>query len=237
MPRQRRYRIPDIPQHVIARGIDRNACFFDPSDYRRYLELLQEASAKHACLVHAYVLMTNHVHLLMTPRTPDAVPRTMQAVGRRYVQQTNARYGRTGTLWEGRYKATVVCCERYLLRCSRYIELNPVRAGIVPDPGDYPWSSYGHNALGSRNGLLSEHEAYRDLGGTPNARQAAYRGLVSELLSDEEVERIRRSTRMGRPLGSDRFKSEIESLIQHRLPSDSWGGVRPGSGRKPKTAE
>jgi putative transposase len=233
MPRQKRYRIPDIPQHVIARGNDRKACFFNPSDYCSYLKLLGEASAKHGCEVHAYVLMTNHVHLLMTPRKPDALSRTMQAVGRRYVQQINALYRRTGTLWEGRYKATVVASEDYLLWCYRYIELNPVRAGMVPEPGAYPWSSYRHNALGREDRVVCEQEAYLSLGRTAEIRQAAYRELFREVITDEKLDQIRDSTRMGRPLGNDRFKAEIEAMLRCRVSCNTWGGARPGSGRRP----
>ncbi len=233
MPRQKRYRIPDIPQHVIARGNDRKACFFDPSDYRRYLELLYESAARHRCELHAYVLMTNHVHLLVTPRVPDGISWMMQAVGRRYVQQVNAVYGRTGTLWEGRYKATVVSSEDYVLRCYRYIELNPVRAGMVAEPKDYPWSSYGCNALGQGNRFVSGQEAYLGLGCTAGVRQAAYRELFGALMSDEELEQIRSSTRLGWPLGNDWFKAEIEAMLRRRVPCNTWGGARTSAGRKP----
>lgn len=232
MPRQRRFRIPHIPQHVIARGNDRNACFFVHADYRSYLKLILEASAEHGCGVHAYVLMTNHVHLLVTPQRPDSISRTMQAVGRRYVQQVNALYRRTGTLWEGRYKATVVSSEDYLLRCYRYIELNPVRAGMVAEPGDYPWSSYGHNALGREDRLVSGHETYLSLGRTARARQAAYRELFRESMSEEELEQMRCSTQKGWPLGNHRFKAKIEAMLQRRIPCNKWGGARSGSGRK-----
>ena len=237
MPRQRRYRIPCIPQHVIARGNDRKACFFEPADYRSYLKLLHEASAKHDCGVHAYVLMTNHVHLLVTPQAPDSVSRTLQAVGRRYVQQVNVLYRRTGTLWEGRFKATVVSREDYLLRCYRYIELNPVRAGMVAEPGDYPWSSYGHNALGGEDRLVSGHETYLSLRQTARARQAAYRELFRESMSEEELEQMRCSTQMGWPLVNDRFKAEIEAMYQRRIPRHKWGGARSGSGRKPSSPD
>ena len=236
MPRQKRYRIPDIPQHLIARGNDRGACFFDSSDYRRYLALLNEASSKHRCEVHAYVLMTNHVHLLVTPRVCDGISLMMQAVGRRYVQQINALYDRTGTLFEGRYKATVVASEGYVLRCYRYIELNPVRAGMVVEPGAYRWSSYGHNVLGRGDRVVSEHEAYIGLGRAAGIRQATYRQLLGEALSEEELGQIRSATQLGWPMGNDRFKAEIEAMLRRRVPCNTWGGARCASSRKPATS-
>lgn len=235
MPRQKRYRIPDIPQHLTVRGNDRRACFFKPRDYRRYLELLQKAALKHRCEVHAYVLMTNHVHLLVTPRVPDGISLMMQAIGRRYVQQINTLYGRTGTLFEGRYKATVVSSDGYVLRCYRYIELNPVRAGMVAVPSAYPWSSYGHNALGFGDPVLTEQQSYVGLGRAAGTRQSAYRNLIREAPSDEELEKIRLSTRLGWPMGNDRFKEEIQEILRGRISCNSWGGARSGSGRKRAT--
>ena len=233
MPRQKRFRIPGIPQHVIQRGNDRQACFFDCSDYQSYLSLLDEAAARHRCEVHAYVLMTNHVHLLATPRVPDGISRMMQAIGRRYVQQINALYGRTGTLWGGRYKATVVGSENYVLTCYRYIELNPVRAGMVAEPGEYRWSSYRCHGLGRLDGNIADHEAYLGLGRTASVRQSAYRKLFREMLGNDEISQIRRSTQLGWPLGNDRFKSEIEAMQRRRVACNTWGGARYGAGRKP----
>jgi putative transposase len=232
MPRQKRYRIPDIPQHLTARGNDRKPCFFSPPDYRRYLQLLQEASLKYHCEVHAYVLMTNHVHLLVTPRVPDGISLMMQAVGRRYVQQINALYGRTGTLFEGRYKATVVSSGNYVLQCYRYIELNPVRARMVADPSAYPWSSHGYNALGRGDPVLTGQQTYLRLGSSAISRRSAYIELVREGLSDDDLEQIRTSTRMGRPMGNSRFKVEIEKALRRRVPCNTWGGARISSGRK-----
>ena len=149
MARQPRLDLRGIPQHVVQRGNDRQACFTAETDYLRYLQELREASSKHDCAIHAYVLMTNHVHLLITPATTGAISRMMQAVGRRYVGSFNARYRRTGTLWEGRFKAALVDTDRYLLTCYRYIELNPVRAHMTDDPADYPWSSYPQQRAGA----------------------------------------------------------------------------------------
>lgn len=150
MARQPRYVLPGQPQHVIQRGNNRDVIFVAEADYRFYLDKLKDACDRMGCEVHAYVLMTNHVHLLMTPYEENSLGRVMQSLGRRYVQYFNYRYRRTGTLWEGRYRATLIDAESYLLTCYRYIELNPVRAGMVSHPGDYPWSSYRSNALGQR---------------------------------------------------------------------------------------
>ncbi|MGH8029050.1 MAG: transposase [Arenimonas sp.] len=147
MPRGRRIDAADVPQHIIQRGNDRQACFFREGDYTYYLQALLEACMAQGCRLHAYVLMTNHVHLLMTPEHCGAVARTMQSVGRRYVRHINDTLTRSGTLWEGRYKSSLVDSEQYLLACQRYIELNPVRAGMVAEPGEYRWSSFKRNAL------------------------------------------------------------------------------------------
>jgi putative transposase len=167
MARQPRLDLPGIAQHVVQRGNDRHVCFAADTDYLRYLQELREASSKHDCAIHAYVLMTNHVHLLATPAATGGISRMMQAVGRRYVGSFNARDHRTGTLWEGRFKAALVDTDRYLLTCYRYIELNPVRAHMTDNPADYPWSSYHHNALGQFSPLITPHAQYTILGPYP----------------------------------------------------------------------
>jgi putative transposase len=214
MPRQQRYRLPGVPQHVIQRGNNRQVTFFDNSDYRKYLDCLQAAGDKHGCAIHAYVLMTNHVHLLLTPETPDGIGKLMQSVGRRYVQYVNTVYQRTGTLWEGRYKASPVESERYLLTCYRYIELNPVRAGMVEGPADYAWSSYRHNAFGEANAVITRHERYRALGGTDTARQRRYRELFRHHMDNTLLHEIRETTNQCRVLGNDRFREQIEAALQ-----------------------
>jgi putative transposase len=148
MPRPARLNLPDIPQHITQRGNNRQVCFHADNDYRLYLELLHEACRAHDCSLHAYVLMTNHAHLLMTPATPEGVSKVMRDLGRDYVRAINRTYRRTGTLWEGRFKSSLVDTNRYCLTCYRYIEFNPVRAGMVSHPADYPWSSYHVNARG-----------------------------------------------------------------------------------------
>ena len=167
MPRQHRLDLAHVAQHVIQRGNDRRPCFFAEGDYARYLDELREIALREGCAVHAYVLMTNHVHLLMTPTEAGQIARVMQALGRRYVRFINDRYHRTGTLWEGRYKACLVDSETYLLTCYRYIELNPVRAAMVAEAGDYPWSSYGRNAMGRADRLVHLHASYLALARTP----------------------------------------------------------------------
>jgi putative transposase len=212
MARHPRLDLPGIPQHVVQRGNDRQACFAAPVDYGQYLQELREAAAKHACAIHAYVLMTNHVHLLATPAELGSLSRMMQAVGRRYVGSFNARYRRTGTLWEGRFKAALVDTSRYVLACYRYIELNPVRASMVAEPGEYPWTSYHANALGQPNLLLTPHDAYQALGEGNPARLAAYRAWVTDTVDQAEWNELRRHTQQQRAWGSDRFRQQIEAL-------------------------
>lgn len=158
MPRRTRIHIDGLPLHIVQRGHNRAACFFDDQDRRAYLGWLHEALVREHCRLHAYVLMTNHVHLLLTPEEVERVPQVLISVGRRYVQYVNHTYGRTGTLWDGRYKSSLVQAETYLLFCHRYVELNPVRAGMVADPARYRWSSYRANALGEADTLVTPHE-------------------------------------------------------------------------------
>lgn len=226
MARLPRYVLPGQPQHVIQRGNNRSVTFFAEEDYSFYRECLKEACDKHGCAVHAYVLMTNHVHLLLTPDNPSSIAKTMQSVGRRYVQYVNYTYRRTGTLWEGRYKATLIDSEQYLLTCSRYIELNPVRAGIVAHPGDYPWSSYRAHAQGQSDTLIQNHPLYLALGRTDSTRQESYRALFKAQLDSATVNLIREATNKAWALGSDRFREEIEAALQRRTRPLPRGGIR-----------
>ena len=182
MARLGRYFLPDQPLHVIQRGNDRGAIFFRDEDRECYRDWLADAATAHGCAIHAYVLMTNHVHLLVTPAGADSVPRAMQSLGRRYVRHVNALNRRTGTLWEGRYRATAIDCEAYFLACSRYIELNPVRARMVTHPGDYAWSSYRAHVGEGSDRLVSGHEIYDRLGATPAMRAARYQTLFQTSL-------------------------------------------------------
>jgi putative transposase len=228
MPRQPRYFLPGIPQHVVQRGVDRQPVFFEKGDYDLYLRSLCEAASKNSCLVHAYVLMTNHTHLLVTPGHKRALPLLMQAMGRGYVQTLNRKHGRTGTLWEGRYKACPVQDDYYLLACYRYIELNPVRANLALSPADYPYSSYGRNALGKHNAIITSHAVYRELGVTPADRQLGYQRLFRDEFSAEQLTTIRHTTESCLVLGNDGFKNRIEA---------SHGrSVRPRKRGRPKIA-
>lgn len=226
MPRQPRYFIPGVPQHVIQRGVDRQAVFFEPADYELYLHSLGEAARRYDCQIHAYVLMINHTHLLVTPGSERSVPLIMQAMGRHYVQTINKKYDRTGTLWQGRYKASLVQDDRYLLTCYKYIELNPVRAGLVSAPGDYPYSSFPHNASGIYNSLLTPHTVYESLACTAGERQAAYRKLFLDAIAPDLLSAIRDSTNACLVLGSDRFKDQIEAMLGR--------SVRPGKAGRPR---
>jgi putative transposase len=227
-----RIEFADIPQHVVQRGNDRQPCFLSDPDYRRYLRGLQEASLDHECRIHAYVLMTNHVHLLVTPATVGGVSRMMQHLGRSYVSYFNTSHHRTGTLWEGRFKSNLVDSERYLLACYRYIELNPVRAAMVEAPDAYHWSSYAHNALGEPNALVAPHPIYLALGFDDASRQLAYRDLVRHALSDDDLQAIRTYVQQQRVLGTIRFQKAIEAM------SGRCALARPrGRPRKPPNAD
>lgn len=226
MPRLPRYVLPGHPQHVIQRGNNRCPIFIAEEDYGCFRHHLREACDRHDCRIHAYVLMTNHVHLVMTPHREDSLARVLQSVGRRYVQYFNTHYRRTGTLWEGRYKATVIDTDRYLLTCYRYLELNPVRASMVSHPADYPWSSYAANALGQTDPLVTPHGLYLELGSDPEQRQEAYRALFQAHIDNRTLTEIRQATQKGWALGNDRFKEEIERLLARRTRPLPRGGDR-----------
>jgi putative transposase len=231
MPRKRRFFLPGVPAHVLQRGNNRQAVFFHDNDYRVYLDWLGTAAKEHDCAIHAYVLMTNHIHLLMTPREGEAISATLQAVGRRFVPYINHCYGRTGTLWEGRFKASAVQEEGYLLACSRYIELNPVRAGMVERPEDYPWSSYRANALGAGDPLITPHPLYLASGIDACARQAAYRSLFQTYLDPDFMRNVRACLQTGTPLGTDRFRAQIEQALGVRVGHSSRGRPKKPSPR------
>ena len=216
MARLQRLFLPGQPVHAIQRGNNREPIFAAEEDYRFYLECLGKAATEQGLAIHAYVLMTNHVHLLATPESEESLSKTMQSVGRRYVQYFNHVYRRTGTLWEGRYKSTLIQSERYLLTCMRYIELNPVRASMVEHPGDYPWSSYRANAQGEQSAIIKPHLQCRRLGPTPEARQKAYRQLFRVQIGKAELEAIRNATNKAWVLGEGRFCEKVEALSQRR---------------------
>jgi putative transposase len=226
MARLPRLNLADVPQHVIQRGNNRQATFFADEDYATYLDKLREYADKYQVAVHAFVLMTNHVHLLMTPSTDTGVSQLMQSLGRYYVRYINHTYRRSGTLWEGRYKSTLVDEEAYLLTVSRYIELNPVRAQMVSRPRDYPWSSYHRNALGKDIKLVTPHPVYTALGGDDAARRKAYQALFRRQIPSPVLYAIRQSTNRGWVLGDDRFKAEVEEMAGRRATPKPKGGDR-----------
>lgn len=211
MARRPRLYLPDCSLHIIQRGNSRDACFRDDSDYKAYLYFMREAAAQYGVSIHAFVLMTNHVHILATPSTEKSVSQMMQSIDRRYVQYFNHTYSRTGTLWEGRYKSTLVDTERYLLTVYRYIELNPVRAGMVEHAADYLWSSYSHNAAGVDIQMLTPHSGYLSLGKNPELRESAYRKLFQTHIPDMDIEAIRLATNKSWVLGSKKFIEQFEN--------------------------
>jgi putative transposase len=217
MPRRPRIHLPGLPLHVVQRGHNRDACFFAEDDYLAYLHWLAESLQGTGCKLHAYVLMTNHVHLLLTPPDMEAMSRLMISLGRRYVQHINKTYHRTGTLWDSRYKSSLVHADEYLLLCQRYIELNPVRAAMVDDPAHYRWSSYRANGLGQADLLLSPHEVYLSLGTEETARQSNYRAMFRPELDDDAIGDIRLALNQGQPLGGSRFLDSIEKATGQRL--------------------
>lgn len=226
MARLPRLVVAGNPLHVIQRGNNRSATFFAAEDYRRYQAELLEASQRHGCAIHAYVLMTNHVHLLVTPSDESGPARMMQSLGRSYVRYFNERYKRTGTLWEGRYRSTIVDSESYLLACSRYIELNPVRALMVTHPGRYIWSSHRRNAYGEADSLVTQHAVYGALGNAQGARQVAYRALFKKSLEAHAIEEIRRATNRGSALGDEPFCKHLERALNRPVTRLPHGGDR-----------
>ncbi len=226
MPRKPRFIVPGQPQHVTIRGVNREPIFYHNCDYLYYLDRLGEATKRHGCTLHAYVLMTNHVHLLITPKTEISLSTTVQVLGRYYVQYFNHLYRRTGTLWEGRFRSALIDSERYLLACYRYVELNPVRANMVAHPVEYPWSSYRCNANGEFNSLITPHSLFQALGKDAEERVRAYRGLFATRLSKRQLDEIRNATNREWVLGSDYFKAQIEAKLNRRAAPLPRGGDR-----------
>lgn len=216
MPRRSRLKLAGIPLHVIQRGNNRSACFYADEDYLFYLEQLVDACRVEEVSWHAYCLMTNHVHLLLTPREEDGASRLMKRLGQRYVQFVNRTYRRSGILWEGRFRSCIVGEEAYLLGCYRYIELNPVRACMVEHPAQYRWSSYRANAQGEHCDWLVPHMVYSRLGQDPMSRQASYRELFRYQLEPGLMDKIRARVNGGYALGSSQFEEEIAEALGRR---------------------
>lgn len=229
MARWPRIVLAGAPLHVVQRGNNRSATFVTNDDYAHYREILRDAAERTACLLHAYVFMTNHVHLLVTPSDLGGASRLIQCVGRRYVRYFNARYGRSGTLWEGRFKSSVVDTTNYYLACSRYIDLNPVRAGMVASPSEYRWSSYRHLASGEPDDAVVPHAAYTAMGSTPEDRQRSYTALCAHALSRESLRAIRVALHGGSVLGGARFRTKVQRITQRKVSRLSHGGDRRSS--------
>jgi putative transposase len=217
MARLARLTVPGYPHHIIQRGNNRQAIFADAADYELLLQILDENARLFNVAIHAYVLMSNHFHLLATPETAESIPRMMQAVGRRYVRRYNQKHSRTGTLWEGRYKSTIIQAERYLLACMVYIDLNPVRAGLVADPRTYPWSSHGHYVGVRQDKLVTPHPLYWELGNTPFARDAAYAELVAGGISAKQKLELSESALRGWALGEPDYVADLQRRTDRRL--------------------
>jgi putative transposase len=200
MARLPRIQLPNVPLHIVQRGHNRMPCFTRPGDFRHYLTALSIALEEYECALHAYALMTNHVHLLLTPADPATTATFFMSVGSRYVHYFNSMYGRTGALWENRYYCAYIETEQYLMRCYRYIDLNPLLANTVTNPADYPWSSYGHNALGLPNPLVTPHSVYQRMKNAAMPCHTAYQTLCEQALNPAELVAIRRALRRGTTL-------------------------------------
>ncbi|PCJ33492.1 MAG: transposase [Alphaproteobacteria bacterium] len=235
MARLARMNLPDVPQHVIQRGNNRQAIFFADDDYTFYLDRLKHYARQHNVAVHAFILMTNHVHLLVTPRSKTGVSQMMQSLGRAYVRYINLTYKRSGTLWEGRYKSSLIDSLRYLLLVSRYIELNPVRAGMVSHPAEYPWSSFQGNAMDKQISLLTPHACYLDLGPDEPQRQEAYAALFDHTMTERDVADITDTTNKGWVLGNEPFKQQIARTLARRVTPKQRGGDRKSKAYREKT--
>jgi putative transposase len=217
MARLPRLTLPGYPHHIIQRGNNRQAIFAERDDYEALLGLLEQYAKEFQVAIHSYVLMSNHFHLLATPQTADGVPQLLQAVGRSYVRRFNKRHGRTGTLWEGRYKSTLIQAERYLLACMVYIDLNPVRAGIVTNPAEYPWGSYSHYSGGRADRLITPHPFYWELGNTPFAREQAYAELVAAGIGSKEQQALTDATFRGWALGEPDYVADLQRRTERRV--------------------
>jgi putative transposase len=232
MARLPRLSLPGYPHHIIHRGNNRQAIVTSAADYQTLLAFIEESAKKFSVGVHAYVLMDNHFHLLATPQAADALPLMMQAIGRRYVRYFNDRQGRSGTLWEGRYRSTLIQPEPYLLACMAYIDLNPVRHGLVAQARDYVWSSHGHYAGLRVDRLVTPHPLYWALGNTPFAREAAYAEMVHGGLTVDQQLALTQSALSGWALGDEKFVADLQSRTARRIRKN-----KPGRPPLPKMAD
>lgn len=233
MARLSRFFLPNQPMHVIHRGKDGKRVFFGKTDYALYREWLAEASTKYGCAVHAYVLMPNHVHLLVTPKTARSLPRLMQSLGRRHSRHVNIGRGLDGSRWEGRYRAAPIEAGTHLIDCMRYIESNPVRLKLARNPGGHPWSSFESHAKGHADPALKDHRLYQALGASAARRGAAYSKLMTKPLSAEFIAALRAATNGGWALGGDGFKRRLAEAAGRRVVPLPRG--RPRKGQRPGT--
>lgn len=217
MARLPRLVVPGQPHHLIQRGNNRQRIIQDEQDCAAFLKWLREAAKLFKVAIHAYVLMPNHLHLLVTPDAATGLGKMMQWIGRYYVPYFNQKYARVGTLWQGRYRAAVIDSERYFLICTRYIELNPVRADLVSRPEQYAWSSYAHHAGIKSDPYITDHPLYWALGNTPFEREAAYRKLAEQALTQDEVRALTEATQKGWVLGSESFHVALEKQVKRRV--------------------
>ncbi|KQZ45046.1 transposase [Duganella sp. Root1480D1] len=217
MPRHARLVVPDVPVHLIQRGHNRNACFFCDDDFQYYLRWMMRFAKESACDIHSYVLMTNHVHLALTPHDIGSLALLMKTLNQRYVAHINRKRNWTGTLWEGRFKSCLIFDQSYFLTCMRYIELNPVRAGMVGHPRDYPWSSYSANAEGIFNPCITPHEIYQSLGSTEADQRSAYRNFLASKDDQITTDNIRRATNGNYALGETISTEELASTLGRRV--------------------
>jgi putative transposase len=231
MPRRARLILAGIPVHVVQRGNNRQDCFRSDSDRRFYLHHLRRLLGEEECSLHSYCLMTNHVHLLVTSSGPDGTARLMKHLGQLHTQYMNRTYGRTGTLWEGRFRSSLVQSAEYLLTCYRYIECNPVRAGLVDHPAKHDWSSYRSNALGCVDPLVTPHSEYECLGTNPKDRQRAYESLFSEVLGDATIREIREASSGNFPLGDSVFAKQVAEKLGRRAHRGAPGRPRKAEKR------
>jgi putative transposase len=230
MPRKPRFYLPGTPVHIVQRGHSREPVFFENDNYSAYLEWLEQASERYGCAIHAYVLMTNHIHILATPDSQNSISQMMQYLGRHYVPYINHNYGSSGSIWEGRYKASMIHEDEYLLTCMRYIELNPVRANMVKTPGAYRWSSFRANGRGESNTLVQPHSLYHSLGRTRQHRQDTYQALFKTHIDNKVMENIRSAWQTGTPLGNEEFRRKVEDKLKCRVGQARRG--RPGKNIK-----
>ncbi|WP_113906538.1 REP-associated tyrosine transposase [Aliidiomarina celeris] len=236
MARRKRVDIPGFPYHIVQRGNNKQNCFADSEDFSFYAHLMKIYKEKFNVDIHAWVFMTNHVHMLVTPHEKQAVSKMMQSIGRRYVQRFNKKRKRTGTLWEGRFHSSIVDSDEYLLTVYRYIELNPVRAGMVNTPNEHHWSSFATNGYGRRSNLITPHELYLGLGESEEERLKVYRSLFMHDVKGEVLQQIRTALQANIAFGGEKFKKTIElatGISQHLKTPKNKGSDTQQGGQTP----